>query len=49
MYQLLRQYHVRVGGTELENLEFLQAKGSEFSDRKLIEAESEEKSGESSC
>ncbi|CAK9112259.1 Protein transport protein Sec61 subunit alpha (Secretory 61 complex subunit alpha) [Durusdinium trenchii] len=38
IYQLLRQYHVRVGGTELENLEFLQAKGSEFTDKKLIEA-----------
>lgn len=39
MYQLLRQYNVRVGGTELENLEFLQAKGSEFAERKLNEAD----------
>ncbi|CAE7735644.1 DNAH6, partial [Symbiodinium sp. CCMP2456] len=37
MYQLLRQYNVRVSGDDTVQMEFLQTKGSDFADRKLIE------------
>ncbi|CAJ1434030.1 unnamed protein product [Effrenium voratum] len=37
MYQLLRQYHVRVSGEDTVQMEFLQTKGSDFTDKKLIE------------
>lgn len=38
MYQMLRQYNVRVTGEDQYQMEFLQTKGNDFTHKKLIEA-----------